>query len=232
MAARSYDSATVESPLAHVLIEDRGDALWLAIRGTKRPADFVTDARFRLAPLDEPEQGRVHEGAKIALASVRDELRKRIWAAAKPVIGMGHSLGALMLVQLAAQIPGAFSKVVTFGEPRGGDATYAAYCDKQLGDKHVRVVNEEDIITRVPPWLGKSWKLGFGGYRHSGRCAFVPSMGDRVWMDPGIREKVISDVVQCAKAWWATKLPVALLEEPLKDHFMVSYIAALGRVQG
>ena len=105
--------------------------------------------------------GRVHRGFKrevddiwpILEETLRDETRN-VWFA-------GHSLGGAM-AQICAgrcqlsEIAAVPREVYTFGSPRVGTKRYIQNADV----RHIRWVNNNDIVTRVPPrWLR---------YRHNG----------------------------------------------------------------
>lgn len=54
----------------------------------------------------------------------------------------------------------------TYGSPRVGDRRFVNF----VGHNHTRCVNNNDIVTRVPPaWMG---------YRHSGREMYLDRDGD------------------------------------------------------
>ncbi|CAN0887215.1 Phospholipase A(1) DAD1, chloroplastic [Linum grandiflorum] len=81
----------------------------------------------------------------------------------------GHSLGAALATLAAYDIkmelkrtssaPATMITVVSFGGPRVGDKRFKQQLDKE-GIKVLRIVNSDDVITKVPP--------GFDGGDHSG----------------------------------------------------------------
>ncbi|MEL6893315.1 MAG: lipase family protein, partial [Actinomycetota bacterium] len=96
--------------------------------------------------------GRVHRGFKREVDDIwptleetlRDETR-RVWFA-------GHSLGGAMAQICAGRcqlsdIAAVPHEVHTFGSPRVGTKRYIQHADVQ----HIRWVNNNDIVTRVPP---------------------------------------------------------------------------------
>ena len=114
--------------------------------------------------------GRVHSGFKhevdvlwpiLELALTHDE--RTLWFA-------GHSLGAAMATICAARckvskIASSPEGLFTYGSPRVGDRAYVDY--PQL--VHFRWVNNNDIVTRLPPtWLG---------YRHGGHEMYIDFRG-------------------------------------------------------
>ena len=115
--------------------------------------------------------GRVHRGFKrevddiwpILEETLRDETRN-VWFA-------GHSLGGAM-AQICAgrcqlsEIAAVPREVYTFGSPRVGTKRYIQNADV----RHIRRVNNNDIVTRVPPrWLR---------YRHNGFKMYLDRNGE------------------------------------------------------
>jgi triacylglycerol lipase len=164
--------------------------------------------------------GRVHRGFK---REVDD-----IWPHIEPYLTehderdlwfTGHSLGGAM-AQLAAgrcdlaHIPATPRAVVTFGSPRIGNQRYVA----SNRVEHVRWVNNNDIVTTVPPmWLR---------YRHRGNRIYIASDGtirDRVTKRDRVRDQW--------QGFWAA------LKRRKVDHFAdhaiaayVAHIAAADRI--
>jgi triacylglycerol lipase len=79
-----------------------------------------------------------------------------------------------------AHIPATPRSVVTFGSPRIGDRRYVASHKVE----HVRWVNNNDIVTKVPPtWLR---------YRHRGNRLYIASDGrvhDRLTRNDRVRDQ-------------------------------------------
>ncbi len=121
--------------------------------------------------------GRVHRGFKrevddiwpILEETLRDETR-HVWFA-------GHSLGGAMAQICAGRcqlsdIAAVPKEVHTFGSPRVGTKRYIQNADVL----HVRWVNNNDIVTRVPPrWLR---------YRHNGAKMYLDRNGDLKRLTP------------------------------------------------
>lgn len=80
----------------------------------------------------------------------------------KPLWFTGHSLGGAMATICAgrcylSEIPSMPKSLFTYGSPRVGDRRFVNFIELD----HSRWVNNNDVVTRVPPaWLG---------YRHSGK---------------------------------------------------------------
>ncbi len=127
-------------------------------------ADFMADVDIRLA--DWPPGGKVHQGFKEALAEVWPDLLNyitlldgkgcKLWIT-------GHSLGAA-LAALCASRYGNVQGVYTFGSPRVGNGVFKENLDTTI----YRVVNNDDIVARVPP---------AGYYVHVGELKFIGSDG-------------------------------------------------------
>lgn len=146
----------------------------VAFRGTesrRRPgaqdfqnviADVKADCNIIL--VESPHGGRVHKGFSDALDEVWEELLdyiKSIHSSSRALWITGHSLGAA-LATLAADRYGDVQGLYTFGSPRVGDSGFK----KQFSVKAYRVVNDNDIVTAVPPP---------GLYRHVGELWYIDS---------------------------------------------------------
>ena len=80
----------------------------------------------------------------------------------------GHSLGGAMATYLAQELhhAGYTVSLYTFGSPRVGDNDF---CNCMVDIPHWRFVNNNDIVTRVPPMA-----LGF---KHSGTIKYISYSG-------------------------------------------------------
>jgi triacylglycerol lipase len=114
--------------------------------------------------------GRVHSGFKREVDDLWPLLERTLAGNRQPLWFAGHSLGGAMaticarryrLSRLGHLVQGLF----TYGSPRVGNRAYVNYCRLV----HYRWVNNNDIVTRVPP----SW----WGYRHGGREMYIDSRG-------------------------------------------------------
>lgn len=114
--------------------------------------------------------GRVHSGFKQEVDDLWPMLEPAVEGSSKPLWFAGHSLGGAMATvcarrcRLAKNTPHP-EGVFTYGSPRVGDRAYVNYCRLV----HYRWVNNNDIVTRVPP----TW----WGYRHGGREMYIDSRG-------------------------------------------------------
>jgi triacylglycerol lipase len=114
--------------------------------------------------------GRVHSGFQREVDDLWPMLQRAMAGNRQPLWFAGHSLGGAMATICARRFW--LSKTLshpeglfTFGSPRVGDRAYVTYCRMV----HYRWVNNNDVVTRVPP----TW----WGYRHGGREMYIDSTG-------------------------------------------------------
>jgi triacylglycerol lipase len=114
--------------------------------------------------------GRVHRGFKGEVDDLWEQLEKILKDNTKPLWFTGHSLGGAMATIAAGRcvlspIPSNPEALFSFGSPRVGCRRYINF----VKINHYRWVNNNDIVTRMPPrWLG---------YTHSGRELYLNSNG-------------------------------------------------------
>ncbi len=114
--------------------------------------------------------GRVHRGFKTEVDDLWPRLEESLMANDKTLWFTGHSLGGAMATICAGRchlshIESMPEEVHTFGSPRVGNRRYVNHVNL----KHYRWVNNNDIVTRVPPpWMG---------YRHTGRQMYLNANG-------------------------------------------------------
>jgi triacylglycerol lipase len=154
---------------AYELMND--DDVVIVCRGTEPNEwnDIKADAN---AMTDLAETiGRVHRGFKREVDDIWPELEETLRDETRNVWFAGHSLGGAMATILAGRcelsdIAAVPAEVVTFGSPRVGTKRYV----QNAKIKHVRWVNNNDVVTRVPPtWLR---------YRHTGTRMYLDRNGD------------------------------------------------------
>lgn len=146
----------------------------LAFRGSEGPetggsfiADWSSDAVIQQADFQKyfpsaPAIGCVHAGFGKAL---RDNWTKVAARLAKtrnkyPEASLwitGHSLGGALAVLASAccyydtQHQSPVAGCYTFGQPRVGDLVFRSFYESALGSRTYFVVNNGDIVTRIPP---------------------------------------------------------------------------------
>jgi hypothetical protein len=127
-------------------------------------ADLKADVDIRLT--DWPPGGKVHRGFKEALEEVWSDLLPyitRLHSKGCKIWMTGHSLGAA-LATLCAGRYGNVQSVYSFGSPRVGNDVF----QEKFSVKTYRIVNNDDIVARVPPP---------GAYVHVGELKFIDSDG-------------------------------------------------------
>ena len=114
--------------------------------------------------------GKVHRGFKEEVDEIWPHIEKELEANKKPIWFCGHSLGGAMANICAGRCMLSYIKtepeeLFTYGSPRIGCQRYVNY----VSLKHYRFVNNNDIVTRLPPpWLG---------YRHNGKEMYLNRSG-------------------------------------------------------
>jgi len=177
-------------------------------------ADLKTDANIRLVELKPGSW--VHEGFNKALDEVWEELFdyiRSVHRSDRKVWITGHSLGAA-LATIAAQRYGDVQGLYAFGSPRVGDIGFK----NNFRVKAYRVVNNNDIVTRVPP---------SGPYRHVGELGYIASSGIiytspsrwRVWADMA-RGEVKNTLGSLSRAKYD---PSVSIPDTIKDHVPTLY---------
>jgi hypothetical protein len=218
-SALAYDSATIESALAHVLIQELPDRRIVAFRGTHNPLDWLTDAKIKFAEFPPGSGLYVHSGFLESMLSVRDELINELKALPpKPTIITGHSKGAAeaRLFVCGHSMPNLIPSH-TFGEPRSLSRKAAILAD-DYPETGFRWVHEEDCIARAP-WL-------LGRYRHTAQQAFLPSIGSGYILNPPLITLLASDAFGLWAAYRARNV-IGLCDDALRDHFIANYLGAI-----
>lgn len=114
--------------------------------------------------------GRVHRGFKQEVDDLWPRLETALTSNDKTLWFAGHSLGGAMATICAGRcllshINSNPKGLFTFGSPRVGDKAYINY----FYVNHLRWVNNNDIVTRMPP--------AFMGYRHHGTEKYIDAKG-------------------------------------------------------
>lgn len=150
-------------------IENDNDVV-ITCRGTEPNEwnDIQADANAIAAVAETA--GKVHSGFKKEVDDLWPEIQKVLIRQRKPLYFCGHSLGGAMATICAgrcylAHIKAEPAEVYTFGSPRVGNRRYVNFVPLD----YKRWVNNNDIVTRVPPtWLG---------YRHTGTEIYINANG-------------------------------------------------------
>jgi len=165
-------------------------------------ADLETDANIALVEWEQG--GKVHRGFIEALDEVWERLLDYLRSqenARRTVWFTGHSLGAA-LATLAAQRYGKVRGLYTYGSPRVGDRDFK----QAFLVPTYRLVNHDDIVTRVPPPLL---------YQHVGDLKYLDGEGLlRNNLDGGETGEILSVLAACCDA---------LIPSAIVDHVPTLY---------
>ncbi|MBX3434148.1 MAG: lipase family protein [Pirellulales bacterium] len=151
------------------LLAETPDVLLVAFRGTESFGDWLADLNVRSV---RRPYGTLHRGFYQAFQDVAEpltaSLTQRTAAAARPLAITGHSLGGALATVAAAEYQWQFSiaNIYTFGQPRVGKGTFERRFS-DFGLPFYRFVNDDDVVTRVPP-----------GFSHVGRLVRLNGKGE------------------------------------------------------
>lgn len=160
--------------------------------------------------------GKVHRGFKREVDDLWPYLETALQENKKPLWFAGHSLGGAMAKICASRcllshIKSEPEELYTYGSPRVGNKTYVNH----VKIPHYRWVNNNDIVTRVPPvWLS---------YKHSGNEMYINRLGQlkvlKGW------QKASDRLQGFIKGLSQFRL------DQLTDHSIVDYIEAIYSIQ-
>lgn len=188
-----YDTHTGAAAIVRTTPD--GDII-VAFRGSKSAKDFIHDAEAWFSELmwsDNDVVAEVHHGFLEDFEAVNVEVVQRVRALIAvmpkaPVFVTGHSLGGALAKLCALE----FSRqkidvtgVYTFGAPRVGNRAFREIYNRSLFHKTFRVVNQNDLVPRLPGY--------FAGYRHTG-MEFFMLPGTGYIPQPALWEKIIADI--------------------------------------
>lgn len=178
-AFQEFDETTViSSQRTTVAVSYDAERVVFTARGTDPANSSAVRNDCRAALSEEQYIGRCHLGGQQELNHVwsRAEELVKLWLndGQRRLYCEGHSLGGLIAETYYARRGRSAVKhclkmlpygLVTFGKPHGGDSEFKSWVEKisdlhrirQEFDKsigHVRIVNETDVVARLPPvWL-------------------------------------------------------------------------------
>lgn len=147
----------------------------VACRGTEPQEwnDIKADVNAFMALADTV--GRVHRGFKQEVDDLWPGLEQSLVENRKVLWFCGHSLGGAMATICAGRcflshIPSNPEQLFTYGSPRVGNRRFVNHVKLN----HIRWVNNNDLVTRVPPSIL--------GYRHTGQEMYFNAHGNlRNW---------------------------------------------------
>jgi triacylglycerol lipase len=222
----------IHEPNAMVCSDE--NSVFLIFRGTEPTAwnQWATDAQTFRIPFGD---GEVHKGFLSAVELIWPEIISHLQEAdpdrKKRLFVGGHSLGAGMSQVASAKLASPENDrspeaVYNFGCPRALDSVGARIYNDQLGSRTYRVVNNNDIVCRVP--------LKIMGFSHVGQLKYLTSDGK-------LRDK-LSWVQRMKERWrgkrisgWAKFKPTDtltdLFPDELKDHLPEEYTKSLESIR-
>ena len=146
--------------------------------------------------------GLVHSGFRNELDKLWNQIQlHRAKHTKKKLYITGHSLGAAMATIACSRFEEIedVEHLTTFGSPRVGTRRFV----KNIRTKHTRVVNNNDLVTRVPLWIM--------GYKHHGDLTYINFYGN-------IRTLTFWQAVKDKWRGWRSGLL-----DGVKDHGMDQY---------
>jgi triacylglycerol lipase len=210
-SARAYSEPNVHDDHTdtHALCVEEPDAFVLAFQGTRDARQWVTDGDFPRVRVNTGVS--VHRGFLEAWEGIKKAPGLPM-ASSKAVYLTGHSLGGALAVLAASDrmFWGRVKGVYTFGQPRVGNSGFVA--DYRYPVSTWRIVNELDIIPRLPGVLI--------GYRHLHQ--WVMLVNGSMVVQPTFAHRLYSDFRCILKHW------NRVIVDPVRDHFMASYLKAIG----
>lgn len=148
------------------------DTLIIACRGTESDDWNDIVSNIQAYPTKLEHGGRVHSGFKQEAYKIWNVVEDEITGYDyKEVYFCGHSLGGAIATILSKEFSRKHKNVkikelYTYGSPRVGWRSFV----KQLKIKHYRVVNNNDIVVKVP--------LALLGYCHHGDVVYINAYGN------------------------------------------------------
>jgi hypothetical protein len=235
LAAWGFDNVVVVNVKStQVFIANKSAEFYtvIAFRGTRpdQLLDWMTDIEAQ--PIDfnryfnTPDMGQTHFGFTYALAGVLPQIITALKSFPRSGGALwfgGHSLGGALAVLAGAallyQERRPANGIYTFGQPRVSTLNFSQNLEAQLGNIIYRFVNNEDIVTRVPP------RLPFC-YDHIGQLCYFDATGvlhnDDYWWNDFLTR------IEVGAGGWAQIS--ALLLAPVADHDLDNgYIANINR---
>ena len=182
------------------------ETIVLAFRGTE--PDELSDvlADLNAIPRGAMTHGWVHSGFRGELDKLWENIVEIVNVnKEKQIYITGHSLGAAMATLATSRIE-EFRTVVqltTFGSPRVGTRKFV----KNISTPHMRFVNNNDIVTKVP--------LFIMGYKHSGVLQYINFYGN-------IRKLTPWQAIKDKWRGWRSGLL-----DGVSDHGMGNYVKCL-----
>lgn len=178
----------------------------LCCRGTEPTELNDLKADLNIWPDKAQVGGWVHNGFQNEIDDIWDDIIKVLVKHVNKRIRIcGHSLGGAMATIAASRLLEYKPVLYTFGSPRVGNAAFV----KEIADlEHYRFVNNNDLVTVIPPW--------FMGYRHHGQVMYFNYNGiikNLAWW------RKLKDKLRGIATSWINLKPF----DGLSDHSMDNY---------
>jgi len=154
-----------------MIVQNKEKKNFIVFRGTEKGVigDLITDVKVRK---EEVNIGEVHRGFLQAYNQIKNEIAK-ISHRLNNIYITGHSLGGALATLSAWHLTFCVGIIIdsiyTFGSPRIGNKEFVINYDLNLKSITFRVVNNCDIVTRVPTRLT--------GYNHVGQLIYIDREG-------------------------------------------------------
>ena len=214
-------------PQAAVFERTNPDGAVIVFRGTLGLRDMFTDLQLVLRPW--AGAGHVPQGFKDAHAALWPALKQQLHALRRPIFLTGHSLGGALATMTAAlcrtELPSLdIAALYTFGSPRAGDRVFGAALRSV---PHFRVVNDLDVIPRLPPVILNS-VLPF--FQHTGQLHHVVDGNLQIFpsgADPFASVITMTKLSELRSLLASSVGPVGKLPPFLTHHAPVNYVAKL-----
>lgn len=169
-ASDSWRLQTCESlslGVTQCFVASSADVVLVSFRGTESVGDWLAD--LRILSVDQP-YGTVHRGFLAAFRLVAERLDGILDRLGnRPIVITGHSLGGALAVIAAAEWVQRrpVAMVYTYGQPAVGKGQFPGFMRDAYGERYVRIVNDDDVVARVPPT-----------YEHVGRLIHLNRHGN------------------------------------------------------
>ena len=184
----------------------------LAFRGTEPSELSDVLADLNAIPRGAMTHGLVHSGFRGECDKLWNPIMKH-WGGdngktkghqGKKIYITGHSLGAAMATIATSRLEEAVKveQLTTFGSPRVGTRKFV----KHISTPHMRYVNNNDIVTKVP--------LFIMGYKHHGKLQYINFYGN-------IRKLTTWQMIKDKWRGWRSGIL-----HGAKDHGMNNYVKA------
>jgi V8-like Glu-specific endopeptidase len=161
----------VKQNAAQGFVASSSDLVLVCFRGTESTADWLSN--LKVIPKAVNELGSsVHAGFWEQFEALRPQLERLMSTRNQlPLLVTGHSLGGAIAALAAASWAASrnLQALYTYGQPAVARDRALDQLADALGGRYHRLVNNSDIVPRVPP-----------GYRHAGHLLHFDSKGSLV----------------------------------------------------